>query len=112
MAVSESEGNANTRFRALPLLFVPKFLFGDGKIKGYIKGSAGLQNSRFKYDGAVLSAEDWDFGIVLGGGAGANYAINEKVFLNLDYDFLWINNTAYKEVAANSISLGVGFVLP
>ena len=112
MAVSESEGSISTRFRALPLLFMPKFLIGNGKLKGYIKGLAGLQRSRFKFDVAASTGQDWDFGLVFGGGAGANYTINEKVFLNLDYDFLWINNTAYKEISANSISLGVGFGLP
>jgi opacity protein-like surface antigen len=112
IAVTESEGIIDTRFRALPALFIPKYLVGQGKLKGYAKGALGLQSSRFKFDGAILETEDWDFGIVFGGGLGANYTLNEKLFLNLDYEYLWIKNSAYNDVGSNAITFGIGFIIP
>src|SRR6478609_7078072 len=113
MAVTESEGPVGTRFSALPLLFTPKYFVGKGKkysdgkgkAKGYIKGAFGLQNSRFKFDTPIGASQDWDFGLVYGGGVGVNYDANEKVFINFEYEYLLINNSAYKSVTCNTFAL-------
>jgi len=95
-----------------PIYYAPKFMFGNDKLKGFIKGALGWQFSKLKVEGDGQiggSLEDNDGGFTGGGGAGALYSVNEKIFLNLEYELLWMSNSFYRDETLNTVSLGIGF---
>lgn len=91
-----------------PIYYAPKYSFGSDKFKGFIKGALGWQFSKIEYTGTLLSAEDNDAGFAGGAGVGGMYFIKENLFLNLEYEFLWMSNSFYKDEALNTVSLGLG----
>jgi len=92
-----------------PIYYAPKFLFGNEKVKGFIKGAIGYQFSNLKRTGTLVEFKDHDGGFAGGGGAGLLYFINEKVFLNAEYELIWLGNSYYKDGWLNTASIGVGF---
>lgn len=92
-----------------PIYYAPKFMFGSEKFQGYLKGALGWQFSNIKRTGNFSELEDNDSGFTLGAGAGVLYNFNDKVFLDAGYEFLWLNNSFYKEGYLNTASLGIGF---
>lgn len=86
-------------------------MFGSEKVKGFIKGALGWQFSKLslKGGGAIgLEGEDNDSGFAGGGGAGIMYLVKENIFLNLEYEYLWLSNSFYRDESLNTISLGLG----
>jgi hypothetical protein len=100
-------GTADYSIGTIPLYFTPKFMFGNDKIKGFIKGALGTQNSHLKRTG-IIEISDNDWGFYGGGSAGLNYSINEMIFLNAEYELAWLSNTSYKDGLMNSVMLGIG----
>jgi hypothetical protein len=108
-AEGEGELTDNTyKISTMPIYYAPKFLIGSEKIKGFIKGAIGMQRSWLKREGTLGSVENKDFGFAGGGGAGGTLFINEKIFLNLEYELLWLSNSWYKDGLLNTASLGLG----
>lgn len=99
---------ADYKIETMPIFFAPKYLFGKDKIKGFIKGAIGLQKSWLEREGPAIILEDNDWGFYAGFGAGANYFINEKLFLGLEYEIAWLTNSYYKDGWMNSAMLGIG----
>jgi hypothetical protein len=83
-------------------------MFGSEKIKGFIKGALGTQNSHFKAttDNFEFTSSDWGF--YGGGSAGINIALSEMIFLNAEYELAWLSNTYYKDGLINSAMVGIG----
>lgn len=92
-----------------PFYYAPKYLFGGESFKGFIKGAVGWQISNFERYGTVATFSDSDTGFVWGGGVGAQYFFNEKIFLSAEYELLWMSNSFYKDGLLNTASLGIGF---
>jgi hypothetical protein len=92
----------------LPLYYQPKYLFGGEKFKGFVKGAMGWQISHIERKRAVTTLSDKDTGFIGGGGLGAHYFINEKIFLSAEYELLWMSNSFYVDGWLNTTSLGVG----
>jgi hypothetical protein len=92
-----------------PIYYAPKYLFGNESFKGFIKGSIGWQFSNIDRIGVVSTISDNDAGFTAGGGLGAMYFFNEKVFLNVEYELLYLGNSFYKDGLLNTVSLGIGF---
>ncbi len=92
-----------------PMYYAPKFLFGGEKAKGFIKGAIGYQFSKLQRSGEFVDAEDKDAGFTGGGGAGASYFFNEKLFLTAEYELIWMSNSFYKDGWLNTASVGLGF---
>jgi hypothetical protein len=101
------DGKVDYNIGTIPIYFAPKFIFGSDKIKGYIKGAIGTQNSHLKRT-ALLEISDSDWGFYGGGSAGVNFFINEKFFLNAEYELAWLSNVSYKDGLINSAMLGIG----
>jgi hypothetical protein len=101
------DGKVDYTIGTIPIYFAPKFMFGSEKIKGYIKGAIGTQNSHLKRT-ALLEISDSDWGFYGGGSAGLNYFINEKFFINAEYELAWLSNSSYKDGLINSAMLGLG----
>ena len=91
----------------IPIYFAPKFLFGNDKIKGFIKGAIGTQNSHLKRTG-ILEVTSTDWGFYGGGAAGIKIMLSQMVFLNAEYELAWLSNTSYKDGLINSAMLGIG----
>jgi hypothetical protein len=107
---SDGAVTATLDVNTFPLYYSPKYLFGKDKFKGFVKGAFGFQWSGGKKTGPILVVEDSDHGIFVGGGAGIEYALKEKLFLNAEYEAAWmVNSLYYRDGLLNTISAGVGF---
>jgi len=58
--------------------------------------------------GTSTNFSDHDYGFVGGGGTGLMYFINEKIFLNAEYELLWVSNKFYQDGWTNTFSGGIG----
>ena len=102
-----AEGTIDYSIGTVPLYFTPKFMFGSEKIKVFIKGALGTQNSHLKRTGMV-EITDTDWGFYGGGSAGVHISLSEMIFLNAEYELAWLSNTSYKDGLMNSAMLGIG----
>jgi len=93
---------------SLPLYFAPKYMSGSDKLKGFIKAAIGMQYSKLETTGSSTDLSDHDFGIVAGGGAGFMFFLNEKIFLNAEYEIMWMSNSYYRDGWVNTVSGGLG----
>lgn len=93
ISATDSDSIAEYKISSLPFYFAPKFYFGNG----YLKGALGFQSSKLERTGPALNIEAKDFGFAGGGGAGAVFYLNEKIFLNAEYELLWLSNSYYRD---------------
>lgn len=91
-----------------PLYYAPKYLFGSESLKGFVKGAIGMQFSHIERTATLSTFSDNDLGFTGGGGVGAQYFFNEKVFLSAEYELLWMSNGFYRDGLLNTASLGLG----
>jgi opacity protein-like surface antigen len=101
--------NSKNRYHTIPLTLYGKYLIGNDKLQAYAKVGGGFQFSKISSEGPNLYASDNAFGIALTTGAGVYYTLSEYLYLNLDYEFLYITNASYNNGMINSVSLGIGF---
>jgi hypothetical protein len=105
-----SPTNLSVKYHSIPINFYGKYVIGQEKIKGALKGIIGMQTSSRKLETANGgSTTGKDFGLDLGFGAGITYDVSESFYLGLDYEFLYITNGFFDDGIVNSISLGAGF---
>lgn len=109
VSVTGSSTNTDYTVNTLPIAFVPKFYFGEGNLRPYLKGVIGVQFSDIERAGQSTTITANDSGIIAGLGAGIKYPMSEKAFLNFDYEFAYLANSFYRDGLMNSISLGIGF---
>jgi len=93
---------------SFPIYYAPKAMFGNEKIKGFIKGAIGMQYAHLKREG-VLELTDFDFGFYGGGGAGIMLFIKDNIFINAEYEIAYASNSWYKDGWMNSAMAGIGF---
>jgi opacity protein-like surface antigen len=105
---TESQQTITRDINTWPLYYAPKFLFGSENFKGFIKGAIGWQISNLERASALTTFSDSDSGFLGGGGVGAQYHFNEKIFLTAEYELLWISNSFYVDELVNTVSLGLG----
>jgi hypothetical protein len=91
-----------------PIYYAPKYLIGDGKMKGFIKGAIGWQFSSIDSSRPLVGVETSDSGFTAGAGAGFMFSVSEKIFLNAEYEFLWLQNSYFRDGYLNTASLGLG----
>ena len=103
--------NDGTEYKvtSLPIYFAPKFLFGGDKFKGFIKGALGMHFSRIKRTGTRTELEDKDTGFTGGIGGGALFFLTNAIFINAEYELLWMSNHFYRDGLQQGISAGLGF---
>ena len=100
---------AEYKISTLPFYFVPKYMFGSKKIKGFVKGALGFQRTNFERTGVAYILEGNDWGFYGGLGAGAMFFINDLIFINVEYEFAWMSNSYYKDGLTHSPMAGIGF---
>lgn len=97
------------KINSWPIYYAPKYVFGDGSAQGFIKGALGGQFSGLKRTGALGELSDNDFGFYGGASVGFIKSFNEKMFINLEYEWAYMSNSFYKDGFMNSAMLGIGF---
>jgi hypothetical protein len=103
--------NQNTSFNLnnFPVYYAPKFIIGKGNVKGFVKGALGMHFSNYKYNGTLGDVSNSDFGFYGGAGLGTMIKINDKVFINLEYEWAYLSNSSYRDGFINSAMGGIGF---
>jgi len=95
-------------FTNLPVYYAPKYLIGKKSFKGFIKGALGMHFSHLSRTGTLAEISDWSFGIFTGAGAGVMKTFNEKIFINLEYEWTYLSNANYRDGFVNSVTAGIG----
>lgn len=113
LSVSYAEGTgsnttANYKYHSWPVTFMLKGFVGGDKVRGYLKGQAGFQSTTARKEGPNLITEAWDTGLTAGGGVGGNFAINDRLFVNLEYTANWIDSDFYDTQLIHTIQVGLG----
>jgi hypothetical protein len=106
--VANNNGNEYT-VNTVPIYFTPRFFFGEGNFKPYLKGVLGFQFSDIKREGTLATFTGNDAGLNFGAGAGLQYNTSGNLFLNLDYELMYVMNGFYRDGLLNSVNLGIGF---
>jgi len=94
---------------SFPIYYAPKVMFGNEKVKAFIKGALGMQYAGLEREGAIGSLSDNDFGFYGGGGAGVMLFIKSNIFINAAYEIAWASNSWYSDGWINTASGGIGF---
>ncbi len=91
-----------------PVYYAPKFVFGGGSLKGFVKGAIGMQFSKLSKTGGAISVEATDSGFYGGLAVGGRKEFGEKWFMSLEYEWAYASNNYYRDGFINTINLGVG----
>ena len=94
---------------SFPVYYSPKVLFGSKSFKGFLKGALGFHYSGYKRKGELTTVDTWDFGFYGGAGAGIIKTINDKLFVNVEYEWAYLANTSFRDGFVNTIMGGIGF---
>ena len=100
--------NVEYRLINLPVYYAPKVTFGKGKAKAFVKGALGFHWSAYKRE-AASELNSSDFGFYGGAAAGFIINLNEKVFLNAEYEWAYLSNSWYRDGFVNTAMAGIGF---
>jgi opacity protein-like surface antigen len=100
--------NSTYEIGTFPIYYAPKFMVGNDDLKGFAKAAVGWQFSDIKRTGTALEAKSNDAGFTLGAGAGASYFLTEKVFLTAEYEFLWLQNSFFRDGYLSTVAAGLG----
>jgi opacity protein-like surface antigen len=109
MSVMAEETGTKYTVNVVPIYFNPRLYFSEGKIQPFLQAALGFHMSNQKREGTLTSVKASDSGITVGGGAGTLYSINDKLFLNLEYELLYLANSFYNNDLTHSFNLGLGF---
>ena len=93
-----------------PIYYAPKFIFGQKSVKGFIKGALGWQFSKIKREGPAVEASANDSGFYGGAALGVMKDVNEKLSINLEYEWAYQGNSYYRDGFMNTINLGIGYI--
>jgi len=104
-------GSQTTEYRLanLPVYYAPKLLFGNESFKAFIKGALGMHFSNYERTGALGALNTWDAGFYGGASLGIIKYFNEQVFINVEYEWAYLSNSAYRDGFLNSAMMGIGF---
>jgi opacity protein-like surface antigen len=109
-STSESDDDLVTvKVTNWPIYYAPKYRFGQGKAKPFVKGALGVQFSSLKQEGPALGLSSSDTGFFAGAGAGLEVGVSDKVFLVVEYEWAYCSNSYYNDGFVNSAMGGLGF---
>ena len=96
-------------FSSLPLTLYGKILFSPSKFSGYFLGGVGLHLSKISQSGNDYYQKDTKLGFTLMIGIGAHIYLNDKVFINVAYNHMFLDNSSYRVDMLALVKLGIGF---
>lgn len=106
ISTKASVNQAEYEINSWPIYYVPKYLFGGGSFRGFIKGAVGIHFSNYKKTG-ILTITDDNIGFYGGAGLGAVQTIN-SLFISLEYEGAYMGNSGFRDGFMNTVMLGVG----
>lgn len=101
--------SSNYTLSNFPFYYAPRLSFGSKSFKGFIKGALGFHYSGYKRTGDLSSVDTWDLGFYGGAGGGLMKTINDKLFINVEYEWAYLANSRYRDGFVNTIMGGIGF---
>jgi len=110
--VTDDFANGKAMYKTSPFTFQGKYLFGSSGAKGFIQANLGFHNSKVEWDGSLTTLQNWDYGVVLGGGVGVQKFLSDKVFITVAYNLKWLQNSFYREGLLHTFYGGLGFQFP
>ncbi len=105
---SGSNSTGNFKYHTWPITFAMKGFIGGDKARAYVRGQIGIQSSTAQAETTIVTSKIWSTGFTGGGGIGINYLLNERIFLNLEYNANWIESDFYDSELIHLITLGIG----
>jgi len=99
---------ANYNVSSIPLYFAPKFLFGNDRIKGFIKLTIGGIRTDFDRTGTGTNVSAVGYGFYGGAGAGLEINVSESVYIIGDYEINYVSSSYYSGALFQSASGGIG----
>ncbi len=100
--------DADFTMTSIPVYYAPKYNFGSGALKGFLKGALGMHFSDYEKRGGVADFSASDSGFYGGLALGAMFNVSSTVFLNAEYEWAYLSNYYYKDGNINSIMGGIG----
>lgn len=104
--------STETEFKAGngPIYYVPKYTFLENdSFRPFIKGALGIAFSNYDRTGPILGVQVGDTGFYGGLGAGIYKKLGGLVSINVEYEWVYIQNSWFKNGFMNSVMAGVGF---
>ena len=105
---ADSLYTANYSVSSIPLYFAPKFLFGNDRVKGFIKLTLGGIRTDFERTGTATGVSATGYGFYGGGGAGLEIAVSESVYIIGEYEIAYVSSSYYSGSLLQSASGGIG----
>ncbi len=65
--------------------------------------------SGYKRTGTLTEITSTDMGFYGGVGAGGEFHLSDKIFINAEYEWAYMSNSFYREGFINSVMAGIGF---
>ena len=109
--VTDETSNGKAMYRTTPFTFQGKYLFGGSSTRAFGQANFGLHNSKVEWDSRVI-LQNWDYGVVIGGGIGTHMFLSDKVFITVAYNINWLQNSYYKNGVLHTFLGGIGFQFP
>lgn len=97
--------------KSIPIYYAPKLVIGKKAIKGFAKGALGCHFSDYSRSGTADSSSYDDFGFYGGGSVGAMVVLKDKLFLNAEYEWVYMSNSYFRDGAVQSAMFGIGLKL-
>jgi opacity protein-like surface antigen len=105
----EGPSHSTYDISTVPFYYSPKLYFGKSNLKGYAKALIGIHYTWFTRTALLTEVTENDMGLYAGAGLGANYNVNEKVFLSIEYELAYMSNALFRNGLLNTASAGIGF---
>jgi len=111
--IDPSIGDSETELKAghWPIYYVPKYTFLDveSTLRPFVKGALGTHISDYDRTGLLGGQIDsGDSGFYGGLGAGITINIGNLLLINMEYEWVYLANSWYKDGFMNSAMLGAG----
>ena len=94
---------------SVPIILIGKYLFNYGIGSNYLQCGFGVHFSHVDYLGKETYLSGGRSGLTFNLGFGGHVFFNEKMFLNIGYNFMLMSNSYYQDGIAHLWKLGIGF---
>ncbi len=106
--IDESE-DSTIEYSSIPVLLQSKYFLTPDSKAFYIQGGVGIHLSRAEILGKTSFRGDSFAGLKVLLGIGSYSAINDVLFINVSYNFSWMDISSYQDGIVHTIKIGIGF---
>jgi len=110
VSASYDDGSNPTdyKFSTIPMYFAPRYIFGSEKVQGFVKALLGFQLSTYERKSSTGTLTGDDNGFYGGGGAGLMFHVNDKIFIDAEYEIAYMTNNYYRNGLMQTVMAGIG----